>query len=332
MDENAMVYCDGCDLPLKDREGLQCGTCKGWYHYTCSNSNSWHIFLMLSTAYSHPMICRSCVEEKVPNMEEDVAAVRKIAKAESEYLATLDAGDKRAVADRPEKRTSPDTSQETSDKVSKQKRTRTRGKRGETAKSQPTLRLKIAPSPKMPDPALQNSIEPKAKDSETSDPINNGPNSVDPKDHVVKNPDPSKYKTKICMYYRRGACTKGKDCTYDHPPMCRKFKKGGPGPGGCNNKKCRYTHPTICINSWLAKECTNESCTHFHPGGKKSKVQKGSGTVVDRKKNRSKPKQPSNTLMKNFENDFGSKSFLFQIQRMIETSINQKMQIYLDLT
>ena len=329
MDENAMVYCDGCDLPLKDREGLQCGTCKGWYHYNCSNSNSWHLFLMLSTAFYHPMICRICVVEKVPKMEEDIAAVRKIAKAESDYLATLDANDKRAVAERPEKRTSPDTSHETSEKASK--RRQNRGKKGETAKSEPTLRLKMAPLPEKPDPALQNSIEPKSQESKTEDPTNNRPNNVDPNDHVEKTHDP-KYKTKICMYYRRGACTKGKDCTYDHPPMCRKFKKGGPGPGGCNNKKCKYTHPTICINAWLAKECTDESCTHFHPGGKKAKVQKGSGTVGDRKKNHSKPKQPSKPRMKNFENDFGSKSFLFLIQRMIETSINQKMQIYLDLT
>ena len=75
------------------------------------------------------MICRSCVEEKVPKMEEDIAAVRKIEKAESDYLATLDAEDKRAVADRPEKRTSPETSHESSNKMSKPRQRRTRGKR-----------------------------------------------------------------------------------------------------------------------------------------------------------------------------------------------------------
>ena len=141
----------------------------------------------------------------------------------------------------------------------------------------------------------------------------------------MKNPE--KYRTKVCSFYQRNACKNGRKCTYKHPPMCQKFKKHGPGPGGCNKQECNRLHPTICEKAWQTGYCSDGKCKLFHPGGKKSTAQIHTQNKSGGNKSQKNPKFKSNSF--NFSKNFGMDPFLLKIQQMIEQAIDRRMSSYL---
>ena len=84
--------------------------------------------------------------------------------------------------------------------------------------------------------------------------------------------EPNQNKSKeTCKFYTRGCCNRGKDCRFDHPDICKKFRKFGSkstNSNGCDGK-CNAFHPNACRNSLNNKTCSFKDCRFFHLKGTK---------------------------------------------------------------
>jgi hypothetical protein len=86
----------------------------------------------------------------------------------------------------------------------------------------------------------------------------------------VSRPEAPK-KKELCRFYARGHCTRSKECRFDHPAICNKFKKYGSvssDPRGCDGK-CKSFHPNACRSSLQHKSCSFQECRFFHLKGTK---------------------------------------------------------------
>ena len=86
----------------------------------------------------------------------------------------------------------------------------------------------------------------------------------------VSQPEAPK-KKELCRFYARGHCNKNKECRFDHPAICGKFRKHGStstNPKGCDGK-CKLFHPNACRSSLQHKTCTFQECRFFHLKGTK---------------------------------------------------------------
>ena len=84
-------------------------------------------------------------------------------------------------------------------------------------------------------------------------------------------------KKTICRYFLRrefkhGA--KGKECNFDHPPLCNKFVRNGTKYGGCKKSNCKYFHPRLCQTALKTRVCTKSACSLFHVIGTKRELEK----------------------------------------------------------
>ena len=79
----------------------------------------------------------------------------------------------------------------------------------------------------------------------------------------------------ICAAYRKRECPHGltgkrlindRPCPYRHPPHCYRWSKHGDNKKlGCTKgSECRYFHPKLCRNSVSKRECLNRECTYVH--------------------------------------------------------------------
>ena len=78
-------------------------------------------------------------------------------------------------------------------------------------------------------------------------------------------------KKELCRFYARGHCTRSKECRFDHPTICNKFRKNGSistNPSGCDGK-CKSFHPNTCRSSLQHKTCSFQECRFFHLKGTK---------------------------------------------------------------
>lgn len=86
--------------------------------------------------------------------------------------------------------------------------------------------------------------------------------------------DHSKYKTevqKLCHFYTKGVCKFGKECRFEHPKYCQKFKTHGLkkfNDKGCE-ESCNKFHPRACFESMKSKTCNRNDCKYYHLTGTK---------------------------------------------------------------
>ena len=85
----------------------------------------------------------------------------------------------------------------------------------------------------------------------------------------VRKISPDKKLKEICKFYARGHCTRNKDCRFDHPKICNKFRQFGSTSNdseGCDGK-CNAFHPNACRRSLKDKTCSFPDCRFFHLKG-----------------------------------------------------------------
>jgi len=86
-------------------------------------------------------------------------------------------------------------------------------------------------------------------------------------------------KSNICELYKRRQCPHGRNgkmeyngttCNKNHPKRCKRYSNFGTHPKyGCSRgKDCRYWHPRLCRDSMKHKLCLKkDTCTFFHLKG-----------------------------------------------------------------
>ena len=71
-----------------------------------------------------------------------------------------------------------------------------------------------------------------------------------------------KKKKEVCKFYPRGHCNRSKECRFDHPNICQKFRQFGRisnDSKGCDGK-CNAFHPNACRRSLKDKTCSFPDC------------------------------------------------------------------------
>ena len=78
-------------------------------------------------------------------------------------------------------------------------------------------------------------------------------------------------KKPLCKFFRNGKCKRGKECCFDHPPICNKFRQFGTknlDDKGCD-EKCNQYHPNACRDSLKNRTCSRTDCLFYHLKGTK---------------------------------------------------------------
>ena len=75
-----------------------------------------------------------------------------------------------------------------------------------------------------------------------------------------------------CKFFLKTRCKtglRGRNCKYDHLPVCNKLMRNGvKGPYGCKKgKDCQYYHPHMCRESLNSKTCSRPYCKYYHVNG-----------------------------------------------------------------
>ena len=89
-----------------------------------------------------------------------------------------------------------------------------------------------------------------------------------PDSNMKKTNSQSKNK-ELCRFYARGQCTRKQECRFNHPSICKKFRKFGSistDKSGCDGK-CDALHPNACRNSVRDRTCSWQDCKFFHLKG-----------------------------------------------------------------
>ena len=73
-------------------------------------------------------------------------------------------------------------------------------------------------------------------------------------------------KSKVCTFYIQYRCkfgSLGKECTFDHPKLCRSYMKGN--TDSCDKgSSCQYLHPNMCNKSLKGQNCNSPKCHRGH--------------------------------------------------------------------
>ena len=96
---------------------------------------------------------------------------------------------------------------------------------------------------------------------------NDSNDSKDSKEHNSK-----KTSKDLCRFFARGKCTRSKDCRFNHPSICKKFRQFGSistNSEGCDGK-CEAFHPNACRSSLHDKTCSFKDCRFYHLKGTKT--------------------------------------------------------------
>ena len=76
----------------------------------------------------------------------------------------------------------------------------------------------------------------------------------------------------VCKFYANGKCRFSKECRFQHPKICQKFRNHGDRKSdqkGCDGK-CNEFHPNVCRNSLKNKACPYKECRFYHLKGTKT--------------------------------------------------------------
>ncbi|KAL5268486.1 hypothetical protein ACHWQZ_G002380 [Mnemiopsis leidyi] len=90
-----------------------------------------------------------------------------------------------------------------------------------------------------------------------------------------RNRSPHEKQAIICEAYKKRECRhgltgkrliNGKPCPHKHPPRCFRWCKHGENKrSGCTKgEECTYFHPKLCKNSVLKRYCANRDCSFHH--------------------------------------------------------------------
>ena len=138
----------------------------------------------------------------------------------------------------------------------------------------------------VPIPASQDEHLPQ---SPTQGPSSGSRSDIPKKDH--KETDLKKKTNELCRFFARGKCNRSKDCRFNHPNICKKFRQFGSvstDSKGCDGK-CNAFHPNACRNSLRNKSCSFSECRFYHLKGTKTTGRDSSGLSQNQN-----PKQNSN--------------------------------------
>ena len=119
-------------------------------------------------------------------------------------------------------------------------------------------------------PSTQQNTQPIQRDVAPSQSPVNEPEEIDEdeedstKKYVITN--------NTCNFFLKTRCKtgiSGRDCKYDHLPVCNKLMRNGiKGPHGCQKgKDCQYFHPHMCRDSLKTRTCNRVNCKYYHVRG-----------------------------------------------------------------
>ena len=145
----------------------------------------------------------------------------------------------------------------------------------------------------------------------------------------------------VCKFFTNGKCKFNKECRFQHPKICQKFRHHGDSKydaNGCDGK-CDEFHPNACRNSLKSKTCTYKECRFYHIKGTKT-IERGNVTSQgsQHKKGNSKASGKGNQLKQNKSNTVPTKnrfSVLDQKQsnaKLVSQQVFQKERTKLDST
>ena len=137
-------------------------------------------------------------------------------------------------------------------------------------------------------------------------------------------------KERVCQNYKRGTCPhglkgnkehNGRVCEFEHPKYCWKFCRfGSQRKFGCTKgSECEYLHPVLCKFSVKKKVCTNQDCTFIHLKGTRRKESDASRDTKATKTKRATGKnesEPAKTQPDRF----------LELKRVVESMQNSFMQ------
>ena len=92
-------------------------------------------------------------------------------------------------------------------------------------------------------------------------------------DELDNDEDKRRKKRNICPQYMLGTCEYGlvgRDCPFEHPKHCRRWRSYGDTRFGCKRgDDCYFAHPLICEDSEKRQACMDSSCPRIHLAGTK---------------------------------------------------------------
>ena len=106
---------------------------------------------------------------------------------------------------------------------------------------------------------------------------------------------PKKEKKELFRFFARGRCNRPKDCRFNHPSICKKFRQFGSistDTKGCDGK-CNAFHPNAYRNSLRNKTCSFSECRFYHLKGTKMTKKDSQEHGLNRNTNQN-PNQNSN--------------------------------------
>ena len=110
-------------------------------------------------------------------------------------------------------------------------------------------------------------VEEEEKNSEESEDDRDSPRRNRQKENNSDAPICEAYKRRECPHGLTGKReVEGKPCPNQHPPRCFRWCKHGDNKRvGCTKgDECRYFHPKLCRSSVLKRFCPNQNCTYHH--------------------------------------------------------------------
>ena len=111
--------------------------------------------------------------------------------------------------------------------------------------------------------------------------------------HKERSSNKDKTKGELCRYYARGRCNRPHECRFDHPGVCKKFRKWGSissSTKGCDGK-CESFHPNACRSSLKDKTCSWTDCRFYHLKGTKKTISKSNSNFNANASNNSNANQ-----------------------------------------
>ena len=141
---------------------------------------------------------------------------------------------------------------------------------------------------------------------------------------------PPNQRNDICRGYRHGNCphgltgkreVNGASCSKAHPRICYRYRKyGSEGPKACTKgMDCNFFHPVICKLSLKKQKCTKTNCTHIHMrSNQKTEKAKKTETMHTRSALKN---DKSNITIQTPENSVGNTGFQFGDNQNPEKSV-----------
>ena len=76
----------------------------------------------------------------------------------------------------------------------------------------------------------------------------------------------------VFYFYKNGNCKRGIECRFQHPTICKIYRKFGikkRNEKGCG-ERCNQFHPNVCRDSLKSHSCPRKDCRFYHIKGTKN--------------------------------------------------------------